>query len=136
MTSEMSPDLPVDRSPKEAPSGGSDLYGGIREVLLASRLRARQAVNTAMVQAYWQIGRLIVEAGGKAHHHFHRVDHFKLAVDNLANLNAETVGAEVDRGEHGRRSNGHIVVFNIQSKQREKAALMERLFIINLERPV
>ena len=67
MTPEISPNLPVDRAPKEAPSGGSDLYGGIREVLLASRLRARQAVNTAMVQAYWEIGRLIVEGeqGGK-----------------------------------------------------------------------
>ena len=67
MTPEISPNLPVDRAPKEAPSVGGDLYGGIREVLLASRLRARQAVNTAMVQAYWEIGRLIVEGeqGGK-----------------------------------------------------------------------
>ena len=58
MTSEISLNLPVDRG---------DLYGGIREVLLASRQRARQAVNTAMVQAYWEIGRLIVEGeqGGK-----------------------------------------------------------------------
>ena len=67
MTPEISPNLPLDRAPKEAPSVGGDLYGGIREVLLASRLRARQAVNTAMVQAYWEIGRLIVEGeqGGK-----------------------------------------------------------------------
>ena len=49
------------------PVGRGDLYGDIREVLLASRQRARQAVNTAMVQAYWEIGRLIVEGeqGGK-----------------------------------------------------------------------
>ena len=45
MTSEISPNLPVDRG---------DLYAGIREVLLASRQRARQAVNSAMVQAYWE----------------------------------------------------------------------------------
>jgi DUF1016 N-terminal domain len=38
-----------------------DLYEGIREVLLAARTKVRQTVNTAMVQTYWQIGRLIVE---------------------------------------------------------------------------
>ena len=39
----------------------SNLYAGIHEVLSTSRQQARQAVNEAMVQAYWQIGRLIVE---------------------------------------------------------------------------
>ena len=44
------------------------LYQGIRDVLLAVRTQVRQTVNTAMVQAYWQIGRLIVEGkqGGSA----------------------------------------------------------------------
>jgi len=37
------------------------LYQGIRDVLLAVRTQVRQTVNTTMVQAYWQIGRLIVE---------------------------------------------------------------------------
>ena len=37
------------------------LYSEIREVLLASRRQAYNAVNFAMVQAYWQVGRLIVE---------------------------------------------------------------------------
>ena len=37
------------------------LYSEIREVLLASRRQAYSAVNFAMVQAYWQVGRLIVE---------------------------------------------------------------------------
>lgn len=38
-----------------------DLYAGIREILLASRQKAYAAVNFAMVQAYWQIGRMIVQ---------------------------------------------------------------------------
>lgn len=38
-----------------------DLYAGIRAVLVAARTTARRAVNDAMVQAYWHIGRLIVE---------------------------------------------------------------------------
>jgi predicted nuclease of restriction endonuclease-like (RecB) superfamily len=39
----------------------TDLYAGIREVLASAQTQARRAVNDAMVQAYWQIGRLIVE---------------------------------------------------------------------------
>lgn len=37
------------------------LYQGIRDILLSARTQVRQTVNTAMVQTYWQIGRLIVE---------------------------------------------------------------------------
>jgi predicted nuclease of restriction endonuclease-like (RecB) superfamily len=37
------------------------LYGEIRAVLEAARTGAYRAVNAAMVQAYWNIGRLIVE---------------------------------------------------------------------------
>jgi predicted nuclease of restriction endonuclease-like (RecB) superfamily len=39
-----------------------DLYQGIRDLLLAARVQVRQTVNTAMVQTYWQIGRMIVES--------------------------------------------------------------------------
>lgn len=38
-----------------------NLYGTIRQVLETARQSAYKAVNFAMVQAYWQIGRLIVE---------------------------------------------------------------------------
>ena len=38
-----------------------DLYSAIKETLLSSRRQAYTAVNFAMVQAYWQIGRIIVE---------------------------------------------------------------------------
>ena len=38
-----------------------DIYSEIKDALLLSRKQAYNAVNTAMVQAYWQIGRIIVE---------------------------------------------------------------------------
>ena len=38
-----------------------DIYTEIKETLLQSRKRAFSAVNFAMVQAYWEIGRIIVE---------------------------------------------------------------------------
>lgn len=43
------------------------LYRDIRGILESARSSAYRAVNTAMVQAYWQVGRLIVEheQGGK-----------------------------------------------------------------------
>ena len=37
------------------------LYHGIRDVLLTAKKQARQAINDTMVQAYWHVGRLIVE---------------------------------------------------------------------------
>ena len=38
-----------------------NLYGDIRTVLEKARSSAYRAVNSAMVQAYWRIGQLIVE---------------------------------------------------------------------------
>lgn len=38
-----------------------DIYSEIKDALLLSRNQAYSAVNFAMVQAYWQIGRIIVE---------------------------------------------------------------------------
>jgi len=37
------------------------LYTAIAEVIQQARQHVRQAVNQQMVQAYWHIGRLIVE---------------------------------------------------------------------------
>jgi DUF1016 N-terminal domain len=42
-------------------TGEAVLYQSIRDVLLSAKTQARRAVNDAMVQAYWQVGRLIVE---------------------------------------------------------------------------
>ena len=38
-----------------------DIYSEIKDALLCSRNQAYSAVNFAMVQVYWQIGRIIVE---------------------------------------------------------------------------
>ena len=38
-----------------------EIYLQIKETLIESRKQAYTAVNSAMVQAYWQIGRIIVE---------------------------------------------------------------------------
>lgn len=48
------------------PNGFSRLYSEIRDILLSARQKAYSAINFAMVQSYWQIGKLITdeELGG------------------------------------------------------------------------
>ena len=67
------------------------LYGEIRTVLEYARASAYRAVNFAMVQAYWQIGRLIVEdeQGGSA-----RAEYGKAVLDELS----ERLTAEFGKG--------------------------------------
>ncbi|MCM1031779.1 MAG: PDDEXK nuclease domain-containing protein [Oscillibacter sp.] len=44
-----------------------DLYADIKRVLTSARTTAVVAVNSAMVKAYWTVGRLIVDAQGGEH---------------------------------------------------------------------
>jgi hypothetical protein len=49
---------------KNTLSNNSDklIYGQIKEILTAARAKAYSAVNFAMIEAYWLIGKQIVEA--------------------------------------------------------------------------
>ena len=79
----------------ELERSGKDLYGAIRQVLQSARQTAYKAVNFAMVQAYWQIGRLIVEdeQNGNA-----RAEYGKKVLDDLA----ERLTAEFGKGFEAR----------------------------------
>ena len=46
---------------EQTPGPYRNIYSEIRETLLTTRRQAYSAVNFAMVQAYWKIGRIIVE---------------------------------------------------------------------------
>lgn len=48
-------------------AGGADtsIYQGIRDILAQARTKAFTAINSAMVEAYWEIGRQIEEAVGE-----------------------------------------------------------------------
>lgn len=89
----MSENLPHSSLPPLAGEGANapdaDLYRGVREVLLAARSTARRAVNDAMVQAYWQIGRLIVEGeqGGEK-----RAEYGKAVLSDLSRRLTEEFG--------------------------------------------
>jgi predicted nuclease of restriction endonuclease-like (RecB) superfamily len=45
----------------QLPSAAPDFFSDVRSILAAARSRAATAVNTAMVEAYWLIGKRIVE---------------------------------------------------------------------------
>lgn len=73
--------------PTSHPALHADLYANIRAVLLAARTHVQKTVNDAMVQTYWQIGRLIVEneQGGET-----RAEYGKKTLDALSKrLSAE-----------------------------------------------
>ena len=69
------------------------LYESIRTLLLASRTQVWQTVNTAMVQTYWHIGRMIVEdeQGGQK-----RAAYGKKVLPELARKLSDEFGAGFD----------------------------------------
>ncbi len=56
--------LPAASGKAELTAEEKELFDGIREVLAVARGKAFAAVNFAMVEAYWNIGRIIVEKQG------------------------------------------------------------------------
>lgn len=69
------------------------LYQEIRAVLDAARARAYHAVNTAMVQAYWQVGRLIVDHEQKGRR---RAGYGKAVIVTLAERLTQELGRGFD----------------------------------------
>jgi predicted nuclease of restriction endonuclease-like (RecB) superfamily len=69
------------------------LYESIRTLLLASRTQVWQTVNTAMVQTYWHIGRMIVEdeQGGQK-----RAAYGKKVLPEMARKLSDEFGAGFD----------------------------------------
>ncbi len=94
---ERTPDKPQrHRSSPSVPRESADarfdaLYRRIHEVLTAARARAWRAVNSVMVEAYWEVGRIIVEEeqAGK-----HRADYGKHILEGLSGR----LGADFGRG--------------------------------------
>ena len=79
------------------------VYQQVRAVLTSARDRAWQAVNTTMIDAYWDVGRIIVEEeqAGKE-----KADYGKRIVDGLP----ERLRAEFGKG-HDRSNLFHMRAF-------------------------
>jgi len=65
----------------------TSIYSDIREILLSARNKAYAAVNTAMADAYWHIGKRIVEEEQNGEH---RAEYGQALIKNLSiELNTE-----------------------------------------------
>ncbi len=69
------------------------LYSAVRRILLSARQKAYAAVNFAMVQCYWEIGRLISEEELKGKH---RADYGKQIMEDLSARLTEEFGKGFD----------------------------------------
>ncbi|MBR4666840.1 MAG: DUF1016 family protein [Lentisphaeria bacterium] len=74
----------------------SPLYGAICQVLETARHHAYKAINFAMVQAYWKIGRLIVEDEQQGEH---RAEYGKKVLEELAERLTADFGKGFDARE-------------------------------------
>lgn len=70
------------------------LYRQVREILSAARGRAWQAVNTVMTEAYWEVGRVIVEEEQAGRE---RADYGKRIIEGLSVRLREEFGKGYDR---------------------------------------
>jgi hypothetical protein len=70
------------------------LYHQVREILAAARNRAWQAVNSVMVEAYWDVGRVIVEEEQAGRQ---KADYGKRVIEGLARRLRDEFGKGYDR---------------------------------------
>ncbi len=76
------------------PSGFQQTYERIRAILSEARLRAYHAINTAMVGAYWEIGRVIVE---QEQHGQPRAEYGRALLEELSDRLKSEFGKGFDR---------------------------------------
>ena len=82
--------------PNQTLSTSSHLFAEIREVLVTARRTAYKAVNFAMVTAYWNVGRLIVEDEQKGHI---RAEYGKAILADLSTRLTDEFGKGFDERE-------------------------------------
>ena len=85
----------IDKS-NQTLSHSSHLFAEIREVLVTARRTAYKAVNFAMVTAYWNVGRLIVEDEQKGHT---RAEYGKAVLADLSTRLTDEFGKGFDERE-------------------------------------
>lgn len=85
----------IDKS-NQTLSNSSHLFAEIREILVTARRTAYKAVNFAMVTAYWNVGRLIVEDEQKGHI---RAEYGKAILADLSKRLTDEFGKGFDERE-------------------------------------
>ena len=107
------------------------IYQRIKEVLTNARSRAWQAVNTAMVASYWEIGRIIIEEEqkGKA-----RAEYGEYILANLAKKLTKDFGKGFDESNL-RYIRKFYMVFPICDAVRHKLSWTHYRLLLKVEKP-
>ena len=113
------------------PFSPETLYRDIRAVLESSRFSAYRAVNTAMVEAYWQVGRLIVEheQGGKK-----RAAYGEAVLDDLS----QRLTADFGKGfttTNLKYMRSFYLAFPIRHALRDESATAEKVTVVRRSEP-
>ena len=106
-------------------------YRRIREILEDARKQAHRAINAAMVLAYWEVGRTIVEEEqrGKA-----RADYGKRLLENLSQRLTTDFGKGFDRTNLHRMKLFHLG-FPIRDAVRHELSWTHYRLLLKLEKP-
>jgi hypothetical protein len=127
------PPAPPSKKPRrEATEPHLDaLYGQIREILAAARDRAWQAVNTAMVEAHWEVGRVIVEdeQAGKE-----RARYGKRVLEGLARRLQAEFGKGFDQSNL-RNMRAFFLIYPIRDALRHELSWTHYRLLLRVEGP-
>ncbi|GGI24733.1 PDDEXK nuclease domain-containing protein [Pedobacter mendelii] len=107
----------------------SDLFSVIKDIIIQSRLRVFRAANSALLESYWQIGKLIVEdeQAGKA-----RADYGKSTLKNLSQLLTMEFGKGFDESNL-RNIRGFYLAFPIRDALRHELSWTHYRLLSRLE---
>jgi predicted nuclease of restriction endonuclease-like (RecB) superfamily len=102
------------------------IYRRIREILESARSGAYRAVNFAMVQAYWQIGREIVEGEQSGRH---RADYGSAIIDELSKKLTKEYGQGFNKTNLWYMRQFHLVFRNLHALRGELTWTHYRLLL-------
>ena len=107
------------------------LYGQVREILALARDKAWLSVNTVMVEAYWEVGRVIVEdeQAGKG-----RADYGKRVLEGLAQRLAIEFGKGFDQSNL-RNMRSFFLSYPIRDALRRELSWTHYRLLLRVDKP-
>ena len=113
------------------PSGIQQTYERIRAILSEARARTNRAINTAMVTAYWEIGRVIVEEEQQGER---RAEYGKGLLDGLSQRLTAEFGRGYDRSNLT-QMRGFYLAYPICDALRHELSWTHYRLLLRVEKP-
>lgn len=107
-----------------------DFYQSVAELLRTARTKAHRAINFAMVEAYWHVGRMIVE---EEQHGRERAEYGAALIKNLSARLTQEFGRGFDEREL-RRMRQFYTLFPIRDALRPELAWTHYRLLIRVEK--